>query len=307
MSFGYSVKAQGNLLSRVREFMSSRAKREMACTAVLAGCGLLMIAGCRTLSLMSQWAAEPVTADGEAGEWSLASGRTLMQDDVQVSARNDEENLNLMVRFRASDEKWARATMRSGLRLWFNPNGKKRKDLGLRIATGPRPDDLPGFESRGDSTGMLGMHLPEELRPRFESMRPKMDGSIQVIDRILETSYDLPADGSLGPAAGFTCQDGMCSYELSVPLELNGSFGLGIEPGKSVMVGITAGWSEEEREAMRERMQEMRTREPGMRLPGGMGGRRRMGGRGPGGPAGQPTDTDENLEIWIKVRLAEVG
>jgi hypothetical protein len=286
--------------------MKSRVKGELVRTVVVAGCGVLMFAGCKTLSLMSQWAAEPVAADGEAGEWSLASGRTLMQDDVQVSARNDEENLHLMVRFRVSDEKWARATMRSGLRVWFNPNGKKRKDLGLRIATGPRPDDLPGFESRGDSTGMRGMQLPEELRPRFESMRPKMDGSIQVIDRILETSYDLPADGSLGPAAGFTCQDGMCSYDLSVPLELNGSFGLGIEPGKSVMVGITAGWSEEEREAMRERIQEMRGREPGTRLPVGMGGRRGMGGRGPGGPAGQPTDMAESPEIWVKVKLAEV-
>jgi len=137
-------------------------------------------------------------------------------------------------------------------------------------------------------------------------MRPKMDGSIEVVDRTVDTRYDLPADGSLGPAAGFTCQDGMCSYELSVPLVLNGTFGLGIKPGQSVMVGITAGWSEEEQEAMRERMQEMRGTGPGMRPPGGTGGRGGMAGRGPRGPGGQRPEMGENPEIWVKVRLAEV-
>jgi hypothetical protein len=286
--------------------MKSRVKGELVRTIVLAGCGVLMFAGCKTLSLMSRWAAGPVAADGEAVDWSLASGGTLMQDNVQVSACNDQDNLHLMVRFRASDQEWTRAVMRSGLRVWFNPNGKMRREVGLRIANRPRPDELTRFEGRAESTGMRGMQMPEELRTRFESMRPSMDGSIEVVDRTVNTSYDLPADGSLGPAAGFTCQDGMCSYELSVPLELNGSFGLGIKPGKSVMVGITAGWSEEEQEAMRERMQEMRGREPGTRPPVGMGGRRGMGGPGPGGPAGQGPEIGENPEIWVKVKLAEV-
>ncbi len=291
--------------------MKSRVKDEVVRAIVPAACGVLMLAGCKTLSLMSQWAAEPVEADGESGDWSLASGGTVMQDNVQVSARNDQDNLHLMVRFRTSEEEWTRATMRSGLRVWFNPKGKKRKDLGLRIATGPRPDELPRFEDRAESTGMRGMPggmgMPGDMRPRFESMRPKMDGSIEVVDKTVNTSFDLPADGSMGLAAGFTCQDGMCSYELSVPLVLNGTFGLGIKPGRSVMVGITAGWSEEEREAMREQMQEMRGTEGGMRPPGGgMGRPRGMGGRGPAGPAGQRTDMGENPEIWVKVKLAEV-
>jgi hypothetical protein len=265
-------------------------------TAVLlsANLCLVVLAGCKTLQMASDWAAKPVVADGESTDWVLASGSAINEGGMQVNASNDSANLHLMVRFRANDEEWPRPCAMTGLTVWLNPSGKKSEDFGIRFAAGPSSESLP------QPAGMSG-------RPGGPQ-RQALDGKLTFMDQKADTTGSLPADGSRGPSAGFTSESGICTYELSLPLCVadSGRFGIGAKPGGVVMVGLTAGPSKEEREAMGSQRSGMPEGGMGGRPPGGgMGGGPPGGGMG-GGPSGggQRPAMAENPELWFKVKLA---
>jgi hypothetical protein len=142
------------------------------------------------------------------------------------------------------------------------------------------------------------------MGPRGGPLRQQLDGKLVFSDTKADTTAVLPADGSRGPSAGFICKSGMCTYELSLPLRAadSGRFGIGASSGGVVMVGLTAGPSKEEREAM----DAQRSGRPGGGMgggpPGGGMGGGPPGGGGPGG--GQRPAMAENPELWFKVKLA---
>ncbi len=262
--------------------------------------GLLAASGCRTLTLVSDHALGPVETDGRTTEWSPSSTGQVNEENVQVAARNDDEQLYVMVRFRANDDKWTRPCAMTGLTLWLNRDGRKRERTGIRFVAGPNPESLPRPTERD--------RPPEGMGSIRKLPQREHDGMLVFLDREAETTAVLPADGTRGPRAGFTCADGLCSYEFSFPLApaTPGRFGLGVGPGATVMVGLTAGPDKEAREVTR---QQRPGNMAGKGGGGGRGGGRPGGGRGGpgGGPAGggqRPTST-ENPELWVKVRLVE--
>ena len=249
--------------------------------------------GCRTLNLAGDWALAPVAADGETTEWTVTSGGYYQDDDVQVRVSNDSNELNLAVRFRAGNEKWARPCAMTGLSVWLCPNGKKSRDTGLRFNAGPAPT------GQDESAGPAPFH--------GQPGRPALDGRMVFVDRPADTTATLPPDGTRGPRAGFTSESGTCTYELSIPLLArdSGSFGLGSGPGSTVMLGLSAGPGKEEREAMAGQKPEMPEGGSGGR-PGGMGGGPPGGRGGPPGGGRGPAET-KNPELWFKVKLAQAG
>lgn len=257
---------------------------------------ILVLPGCKTMELASDWAVEPVTADGEPLEWMPLTSGFVSEDNVQVVARNDADYLHLIVRFRTTDPKWARQSAMAGLTVWLGADGRKSENYGFRYAAGPTHDELPRPTGREGPTGGRGP---------LSRMTPVLDGQLFYIDLPADSSAVLATDGSAGPSAGFSCEGGMCSYELSFPLRspADGRYGLGAEPPGAVMVGLTVGPSPEEREAMREAMRGMMDGGGGMRGGGGGGGH----GGGMRGPGGQGRGMEENPELWVKVRLAEAG
>jgi len=120
----------------------------------------------------------------------------------------------------------------------------------------------------------------------------------------------VPKDGSQGPAAGFSSENGMCVYEFSVPLRDTaiGHYSLDASAGTGLNLTVTAGPSAEMRGAMQ---QQMRPQGPpegggdfgGGRPQGGFGGPGRGGSRsGPqGGPPGARAATPS---VSVAVRLA---
>lgn len=74
-----------------------------------------------------------VTIDGNGDEWPM----TWVQDDEKVFSFNvcaDEQNL--YVRMMTNDYYAKRKLAAFGLTMWFDPNGKKKKKLGLRFPVG---------------------------------------------------------------------------------------------------------------------------------------------------------------------------
>lgn len=249
---------------------------------------------------MSDWASRPMTADGATTDWELTAGSSFQDEDVQVRVNNDSANLYLVVRFRARDRKWAGPCAMTGLSVWLSPNGKKSQERGLRFAAGPSSESLPHPAEMSGRPGGRGLH---SWKPR------QLDGQLLLVDKKADTTAVLAADGSLGPGAGFACESGVCTYELSIPLRAadSGRFGIGAKPGGTVMVGLAAGPGKEEREAM----QSQRPATPAGGMAGGPpGGGTRGGppGGGAGGPGGgQRPAMDESPELWFEVRLASAA
>jgi hypothetical protein len=137
--------------------------------------------------------------------------------------------------------------------------------------------------------------------PRFPA---EFEGKLVVTD-VDKNVVPVDPDGSQGPAAGFSSDNGMCIYEFSVPLRdtTPGHYSLGAGAGAGLNLTVTAGPDAE----MRQAMHDMRSQGPpeGGGGPRGMGGRGGFGGgSGRGGPRGGQAGASPSLSV--AVRLATV-
>lgn len=275
--------------------------RLMAVLAAAAATALT--AGCATTRLASGWAPGVVTANGSADDWADKQVCSTMKDGLQLSVANDVERLYVMAKFRANDPQWSRATSRGGMILRVTGSGKRT--MSFRLPKGPehaRPGRRPGWSP--DSA-------PGGMPPRMGEMRAELEGKLVVTD-IDKNEIPVPADGSQGPAAGFSDENGMCVYEFSVPLRDTafGHYSLGVQAGTGLGVTVTAGLSADTRKAMREQMGPQGGPPEGGGMPpgGGSGGPGgfRGGGPGRGGPQGGPPggQAATNPSVSVAVRLA---
>jgi hypothetical protein len=265
-----------------------------------------MTAGCVTARLASGWAPSAVTANGSADDWADKQVCATMKDGLQMSVANDAEHLYVMAKFRANDPQWSRAASRGGLTLRVIGPGKRT--MSFLLPKGPERAGPPGGYGHPQdfAPGSDRMPLPGDR------MRDEFEGKLVVTD-LDKLDIPVPTDGSLGPAAGFTSENGMCVYEFSIPLQDSafGHYSLGARAGADLRVSVTAGPSAAQRQAMQERMRPQGGPPQGGEGPGGgmSGGRGGFGGgpgSGRGGPQGGPPGAQAiaNPTASVAVRLA---
>ena len=257
----------------------------------------ILLAGCKTQEVQTNWSEEPVQVDGEMTEWP--SGSTVYFEDsgAQLGLCNDSENLYILFRF--SNQTWVRAIRMGGVILWLDSAGKKKKDFGIRYTGGPSLSELQKLGT--SSAGGFRERLTPEQQQRLLDMEKATADQITVIDKKSGQEVTLRADGSGGPAVCFASPQGIYTYEFSIPLKKGDVFGCGIgaEPGQVICLGLEwGGMGKENRQRMMDRM--------GSGPPGGMGGGRGGGGRGGmgGGRGGPRMQPPEEQELWVKTQLA---
>jgi hypothetical protein len=223
-----------------------------------------------------------------------------MKDGLQLSVANDAERLYVMAKFRVNDQQWSRAAAMGGLIL--SVAGPGRRKMSFRLPKGPeRSGQRTGFGAPPDSAPGAG-----RMPPLPDRMRNEFEGKLVVTDA---DKLDIPVapDGSQGPAAGFSSENGMCVYEFSIPLNDSalGHYSLGAGAGTGLNLTVTTGPSAAQRESMRGEMQREGGPPKGGGMPGGRGGFGN-GGPGRGGPQGGPPggQTAASPSISIAVRLA---
>ncbi len=257
--------------------------------------GPFLLAGCGPQEVQTNWSAEPLKVDGEMTEWP--SGSTVYFEDsgVQLGLSNDNQNLYILFRF--SNQAWARAIRMGGVTLWLDNSGKKKKDFGIRYTGGPSLSELQ--KMKASSGGGFRETLTPEQQQRLLEMEEATADQIIVIDKKSNQEITLRADGSGGPAVCFASPQGIYTYEFSIPLEKGDVFdcGIGVEPEQVICLGLEWGGMSK---ADRERMEKM-----GGGPPGGMGGGPPggIGGRG-GGRGGSRPQAPEKQELWVKTLLA---
>ncbi len=261
---------------------------------LLALAGPFLLAGCGPQEVQTNWSAEPVKVDGEMTEWT--SGSTAYFEDLGVQLGLSNDNQNLYILFRFSNQSWARAIRIGGVTLWLDNSGKKKKDFGIRYTGGPSLSELQKLGMSG--AGGFRESLTPEQEQRLLEMEKATADQIIVIDKKSNQEVTMRPDGSGGPAVCFASPQGTYTYEFSIPLEKGDVFdcGIGAELGQVICLGLEWGGMSK---VDRERMGGGPPGGMGGGPPGGMGGGR--GGR-PGG--GSHPQAPEKQEFWVKTQLA---
>jgi len=184
------------------------------------------IAGCKSQEAPCSWTDKPMKVDGKLADWTGLPTTYFEDEGAVFGLSNDDKNLYIQVRFK--DMKWVRTIKMSGLSLWFDNNGKKKKNLGIIFHGAPSCLDMSKLREGGS-----GGDKSDANRKRMEKMMPQMEDRLVFIDKkgLIETT--IPFDGSRGPAVYTDTSMGFYLYEFSVPLaESNiNAYGINTQPG----------------------------------------------------------------------------
>lgn len=269
---------------------------------VLAVGGLVSTADCKQkIDLGLPWAVKPMSVDGLSSDWADLSPRLYPEQEAVIGMANDSTRLYLLIRFR--DPKWARAIRMAGLILDFRIDSDTKESFVLKYWGGPTPEQMREIMGRkfDDSAGG---EFPGSERPDRPARHDRRVFTCYIKDRIEEK--EIPVDGSEGPAAAFNVDQGLFTYEFSIPLEKGGvlQYGLGVGAGSQFKLDAT--WGDMKNMPERQHRPEftfggMEGGPPG----GGMGGERPEGGGMRGDrPEGMRREPIKKQEIEFKLSLA---
>ncbi len=192
----------------------------------------------------SKWVTSPITIDGSNNEWT---GDTLTFEkkvSVDYAFRNDSENLYVLFIFK--DRKFMSSINKTGMTLWFNTEGKKKKKHGVRFQIKILKADA-FISLLEQKRGPLPEEQKEEIRskpsyPVFFNEVIDQKGKASIID-----------SGPSAPAFNSMIGEGIIAYEFRIPIRRGEEQpgGIGTEPGKSVNIGFEWGGMTEEMKKQR--------------------------------------------------------
>ena len=193
-------------------------------------------------SVESKWAAQPPTIDGLDDDWKEIVLTSEKKVKVDYAVRNNAQNLYVLFVFK--DPKSLSNVNATGITLYFNTEGEKKKDHAFHfIRKKVTPDELIAYlERRGES-------LTEEQRQAIYAkpafivyMAEKVEKKGKEISKVTQTP------GTLKPRFKISTKDKEIIYEFRVPLAKSeiSPLGIGAEPGHTVKVGFEWGGMTEE-------------------------------------------------------------
>jgi hypothetical protein len=164
-----------------------------------------MVAGCDDdLEFKSAWVVGNIVVDGKGEDWAEIQLEHLEKMEVSFGVANDREYLYLLI------VTWnfslIRTLQQEGITLWFDATSDKKKDFGLQVVG--------------------GLSLRHPVHPD----KGVPAGRLEMAAFVGDEPFMIPPDGKFGPAAAADCGEGMCAYELKLPLARpeKGRYGVGI-------------------------------------------------------------------------------
>ena len=253
----------------------------------------------------SMWVGSSLSIDGSDNDWI---GDTLNCEEkckVDYAFRNDADNLYVL--FVLKDPKYQSTIKDTGMTLWINTEGKKKKKYGIHFYT-----------KRVPAEGLISV-LEKQKGPLPEAEKNKIRGRPfyffyqgEVKDKKGKILTPTALGGELAvPLFRAQAKQKMMIYEFVMSLRILEKLSAKhkMEPGKTVKVGFEWGGLTEQMKAQR-RARRQRS--------GGGGGARSGGGGGVanlGGPAGQVTGgrsgasrmskVPKKYSFWVDVGLAQ--
>ena len=190
---------------------------------ILTACGSF-----KTFQIESRPPDGQILIDGLAGDWA---GRLFVVEgqNVALGFLNDREYLYICLRIDNPGMK--RQLLRSGMTVWFDPDGGQKKVLGLKYPVGLRSGE----------EGMWRVEDPDDVEAPGE-----VGGNLTDVE-IHRQGVSEPEVMDIAEAQGFELRASASGrnffYELKVPLtkSVDCPVGLGAAPGGTVGVGFETG------------------------------------------------------------------
>jgi len=268
---------------------------------LIIGCGMFLAlasaGAAKDPVVQSKWTTAPPALDGAVADWS---GETFVLNKslkIEYGVRNDADNLYVLLMFK--DPQFLSSIDRTGLTVYVDAQGKKKKDFGIKFQRKNLTADqlIDTLEKSGET-------LTEERKAEIKQRSMYQLYHAAIVDKKGEEvkTESIPQGGH---SASFRSgRDGqVVTYELRIPLAARTvtPHGIGTEPGKGIKIGFEwGGMTPEEREARLKGMGAMTassgragdiTEETSVEAPGGAGFESVM--RGP-----------KKFDFWADILLA---
>lgn len=264
--------------------------------------GLLLAACSPKLAPEGHYQDTPVTADGVPGDWALPLRFSNASYTLQYNVTNDNKNLYICVS--SADDNTQLRILRSGMTIYFDPKGKKGKDISLHFPiqkmSDPAGRSRYGDNGNGNTINYQNRAQNRDTRKEELLLQSNYYNTTGFLD--MENGQFSPGDpkAPIQLAIKLNNNDSLLVYEVVIPLQhLVGADWLGKNAKKNCSVGVVIDAT------------------PGSGgggggpRPGGMGmrgmGMRGMGGGGGGGRryggGGQPAQKED--DNWYAFRLAD--
>ncbi len=211
----------------------------------------------KDVPLQSKWLSTPLKLDGRAEEWSGDTMAAEKSVKVDYAFRNDDRNLYVLFVF--NDPKFLSSIEATGITLYFSPEGKKQKDLGIRFTkknVGPE-QVIAAYEKQG-------IVLTEEKKTEIRANKSYVQFEADAVDKkgqVIEPQGPR-ADVDV-PTFRVARQGQLVVYEFRIPLagqDLHPA-GIGADPGQTLKVGFEwGGLTDEMKKAMASNMGGQATR-----------------------------------------------
>ena len=190
----------------------------------------------------SKWTAQSPKIDGLDEDWSEVVLTSEKKAKVDYAVRNDAQNMYVLFIFK--DPKFLSTINATGITLYFNTQGKKKKNYGLHfIKKQVPPEELIAYlEKRGDV-------LTEQQR---QSIKAKPAYIVYMAEWVgkkgKKASEATQIPGTWRAAFKINKKGNEVIYEFRVPLVKSEASpgGIGVEPGQNLKIGFEWGGMTEE-------------------------------------------------------------
>ena len=188
----------------------------------------------------------------------------------------------------------------TGITLWFNPEGKKKKNYGIKFIQ--KQISADALISRTEKE--MGP-LPEDKKKEIRNIPSYLINDTEIVNKKGESRPQPSESSEIKPAAFRVMkQQDLLVLEFAIPMKrmMEQTSGVGIEPGKRVKVGFEwGGMTEEMREEVRRRIAALeRTRSSDTDATDNRAG----AGVGSSVPMGLPSGPAKYL-FWVDVQLVK--
>lgn len=205
--------------------------------------------------ISSHWTVIPQKIDGSSSDWADDVLNSEKKVSVDYAFRNDTENLYVLFVFK--DRESFSSVQATGMTLWFNTEGKKKKDYGIKFIQKQitAEDYIALVENKSGP-------LSEDQKSKLRANQSYNLFDHEVINKKAKSSQ-VPGELKFKPAGfRFKRQQGTVVYEFVVPLKKVHELapGIGTEPGSAMKVCFEwGGTTKEMKEAMMRRRAESGT------------------------------------------------
>jgi len=246
----------------------------------------------------SHWADSHIKIDGYNDDWTEVALASEKKVKVDYCFKNDAENLYVLFIFK--DPKYLSSISTTGITLWFNSEGKKKKNYGIKF-----------IQKRISAEALISRlekekgPLPEEEKEEIRGNPSYLINDTEIINKQSKSRSQSSENSKIKPAVFRVAkQQNSLVFEFAIHLKgmMEQAPAMGIEPGKKVKVGFE--WGGMTKEMKSEVMRRSASLERSRSSTGDTTDNRANAGAGSSVPMGLLSGPKE-YSFWVDVQLAQ--